>query len=73
MESKMSRKEQLILDIQNLLNSYDGIHKTDINPNLLEFMDEDTLVSIIDSLLSQKEALKDTDMQWLEKFKKYNN
>ena len=69
----MSKKEQLILDIQNLLNTYDGIHKTSINPELLTFMDENTLISIIDSLLTQKEAEKDTDTEWLEKFKKYND
>ena len=69
----MSRKEQLIKDIQNLLNTYDGIHKTDINPALLEFMDEDTLISIIDSLLEQKEAGKESDLEWLEQFKKQEN
>jgi hypothetical protein len=66
----MTRKQQLIIDIQNLLNSYSGIPQTFINPDLLEFMDEDTLVSIIDSLLTQKENLKESDMEWLEKFKK---
>ncbi|MDP2893668.1 MAG: hypothetical protein Q8N78_04800 [Sulfurimonas sp.] len=69
----MNRKEQLIADIQNLLNSYEGIHKTSINPNLLEFMDENTLISIIDSLLSQKEDAKESDLEWLEKFKKHNS
>ncbi len=69
----MSKKEQLIKDIQNLLNTYEGIHNTSINPNLLEFMDEDTLISIIDSLLTQKEDEKEPDSEWLEKFKKYNN
>jgi hypothetical protein len=68
----MSRKEQLINDIQNLLNTYEGIHKTSINPDILKFMDEDSLISIIDSLLSQKEDSKESDMEWLEKFKKYN-
>lgn len=66
----MSTKEQLIFDIQNLLNSYDGIQKTDINPDILEFMDNDTLINIIDSLLDQKEHAKESDLQWLEKFKK---
>jgi hypothetical protein len=66
----MDRKEQLILDIENLLNRYDGVKSTSINPNLLEFMDESTLISIIDSLLSQKEELNTTDIEWLEKFKK---
>ena len=65
----MSRKEQLIQDIQNLLNTYDGVGDTLINPNMLEFMDENTLVSIIDSLLNQKEDSKESDLQWLEKFK----
>lgn len=68
----MSRKDKLIQDIQNLLNSYEGVHETSINPNLLEFMDEDTLVSIIDSLLKQKEFSKESDLEWLEKFKKYD-
>ena len=66
----MSRKEKLIEDIQNLLNTYDGMSPTFINPDLLQFMDEDTLVSIIDSLLFQKEASKEADTEWLRKFKK---
>ncbi len=66
----MNRKNQLIKDIQNLLNTYDNVNTTSINPNLLEFMDENTLVSIIESLLTQKEEAKDSDIQWLEKFKK---
>jgi len=64
-----TRKEQLIEDIQNLLNNYEGIRPTFINPNLLEFMDEDTLIQIIDSLLNQKEENKEADIDWLEKFK----
>ncbi|WP_373035329.1 hypothetical protein [Sulfurimonas sp.] len=67
-----STKEQLIEDIQNLLNSYDDENTTSINPDLLEFMDEKTLISIIDSLLNQKEESKEADSQWLEKFKKYD-
>ncbi len=64
-----TRKEQLIEDIQNLLNNYEGIRPTFINPDLLEFMDEDTLIQIIDSLLNQKEDNKEADTEWLEKFK----
>ena len=67
-----TRKTQLINDIQQLLNTYDEVHKTSINPDLLEFMDEDTLLSIIDSLLSQKEDAKESDVEWLQKFKKDN-
>ena len=66
----MSRKKQLIEDIQNLLNTYDNVNTTSINPSLLEFMDEDTLINIIDSLLVQKEETKESDIKWLEKFKK---
>jgi hypothetical protein len=65
----MERKEQLIEDIQNLLNSYDGVRPTSINPDLLKFMDEDTLISIIASLLDQKEQNAQADEDWLEKFK----
>ncbi|WP_373070976.1 hypothetical protein [Sulfurimonas sp.] len=68
-----SRKEELILDIQNLLNNYDDINSTSINPALLEFMDEKTLISIIDTLLTQKEDAKELDIEWLEKFKKYKD
>jgi hypothetical protein len=65
----MERKEQLIKDIQDLLNSYEGISPTSINPALLEFMDEGTLVGIIGSLLDQKEQNSKVDSEWLEKFK----
>ena len=68
----MDKKEQLILDIQNLLNNYDDDNSTSINPDLLEFMDEKTLISIISTLLNQKEASKELDIEWLEKFKKYD-
>ena len=68
----MEKKEQLIQDIQNLLNSYNGIRPTSINPDLLTFMDEKTLISIIDSLLTQKEINSRDDIEWLEKFKKHS-
>ena len=69
----MSKKEQLIKDIQQLLNSYENIQPTTINPNLLEFMDEDTLISIIGSLLDQKETHVQADSEWLEQFKQDKN
>ena len=65
----MNRKENLIKDIEQLLNSYNGEETTSINPDLLKFMDEDTLLSIVDSLLVQKESSKEADVEWLEKFK----
>ena len=66
----MTTKEQLLHDIENLLNSYGGGTTTQINPAMLEFMDEATLKGIINSLLSQKEAVNETNKEWLEQFKK---
>lgn len=66
----MNKKQQLIIDIQKLLNTHGDIATTTINPNLLEFMDENTLLSIIGSLLDQKETHLKADDKWLEQFKK---
>ena len=66
-----STKQQLIDDIQNLLNRYEGLPPTTINPALLEFMDRDTLLSIITSLLKQQENTNKDNLEWLEQFKQY--
>ncbi|MDD5717403.1 MAG: hypothetical protein PHW64_06330 [Sulfuricurvum sp.] len=66
-----SRKEQLITDIENLLNRYEGIKPTHIDPSLLQFLDENTLISIIESLLRQQEKTNETNIEWLEQFKTY--
>jgi hypothetical protein len=66
-----STKEQLICDIENLLNRYEGIKPTHIDPALLRFMDDSTLLSIIDSLLRQQEKTNESNLEWLEQFKKY--
>ncbi len=66
-----SSKEQLINDIQNLLNRYEGLKPTYIDPKLLHFMDETTLRNIIDSLLRQQEKTNESNQDWLEQFKKY--
>ena len=68
-----SNKEILIHDIEQLLNSYDGISQTQINPELLSFMDETTLKSIISDLLDQKERVNDENREWLEQFKTHQN
>ena len=68
-----STKLELIHDIETLLNNYEGkIPPTSINPALLAFMDEDTLKSIIGSLLRQKEHVNEDAIEWLEQFKKYD-
>lgn len=64
-----STKQQLINDIQNLLNRYEGLSPTSINPALLEFMDQATLISIIDSLLKQQENTNEDNIEWLQQFK----
>lgn len=66
-----STKEQLISDIENLLNRYDGIKPTYINPDLLQFMDRQSLLHIIDSLLKQQEQTNERNIEWLEQFKQY--
>jgi len=66
----MSRNEELIKEIETLLNSYKNVSQTAINPALLSFMDEESLLGIIESLLIQKEeAISTVDTQWLEQFK----
>lgn len=66
-----STKEQLITDIENLLNRYDGIKQTHIDPALLQFMDRQTLLSIIGSILRQQEKTNESNLEWLEQFKQY--
>ena len=66
-----STKEQLITDIENLLNRYDGIKQTHIDPALLQFMDRQTLLSIISSILRQQEKTNESNLEWLEQFKQY--
>ncbi len=69
----MSTKQELINDIETLLNSYgDQVPTTQINPALLEFMDDTTLKNIIGSLLRQKESVNEDSKEWLEQFKKYD-
>lgn len=68
--ANVDKKSELIRDIQNLLNSYDGVSKTNLNPEMLSFMSENDLKGIIGSLLDQKEeAAANVDMEWLNKFK----
>ncbi len=64
-----STNKQLIDDIQNLLNRYDGLTSTSINPAFLEFMDRETLLEIITSLLKQQENINKDNVEWLQQFK----
>ncbi len=67
----MDEKQKLRVDIEKLLNSYDDQDRTSIDPAMLEFLDEQTLKSIISSLLKQKESCVESNSEWLEQFKKY--
>ncbi len=62
-------KAKLINDIQQLLNNYSDTTTTTINPDLLEFMDEATLKSIIHNILDQQEHVNEDNKEWLEQFK----
>lgn len=66
-----SSNEQLIADIENLLNRYEGVKPTHIDPALLRFLDRSTLLSIIDSILRQQEKTNESNLEWLEQFKQY--
>lgn len=66
-----STKEQLIADIENLLNRYDAVKPTHINTELLQFLDRQTLLSIIDSILRQQEKTNESNLEWLEQFKQH--
>lgn len=68
-----STKEQLIHDIQTLLNRYEGVKETYIDPSLMEFLDRKTLLGIIDSILRQQETTNESNREWLEQFKKYSS
>ena len=65
----MQEKEKLIKDIQNLLNTHDGIKDSTINVNMLEFMDEASLISIIGLLLDKKDSMLKDNIEWLNSFK----
>jgi len=64
-------KKELINDIEQLLNSYEGLKPTHINPDILKYMDQESLKSIIKSLLHEKEKVLQNNLEWLETFKKY--
>ncbi len=66
------KKQKLIQDIENLLNSYDGVPQSKINPELFQYMDENSLKDIITDLLTQKDSVVESNLEYLEQFKKYN-
>ncbi|CAA6812069.1 MAG: Unknown protein [uncultured Sulfurovum sp.] len=66
----MKTKEELLHEIEALL-SYKPEEKMTINPNYLEYLGSEDLESIKKSLLDKMGKLKQEDIEWLERFKKY--
>ena len=63
-------KEELLADIEKLI-SYDTADKQTINPALLAYLDEASLISIKKKMLERVGVLSDEDKEWLQQFKKY--
>jgi len=66
----MQTKEELLADIEKLL-SYKPEEKTTINPNYLEYLELEDLISIKKNLINKIGQLSEKDIEWLEQFKKY--
>ena len=60
-------KEELLSEITTLLNEYG--ETSNINPSVLEFLDETDLLEIKKSLMKSKKHHLD-DNEWLQQFKK---
>jgi hypothetical protein len=65
-------KYKLIKDIEKLLNSYEDLPPSTINPDLLQYLDESSLKDIISDLLTQKENTVTDNLEYLQQFKKYD-
>jgi hypothetical protein len=68
-DKKRETKEELLADIEKLMQYGPGDKET-INPNLLTYLDLDTLASIKASLLKKAGSLSDEDKLWLQQFRK---
>jgi hypothetical protein len=66
----MQTKEELLADIEKLL-TYKPQEKTTINPNYLEYLEIEDLISMKKSLMESVGKLSEKDIEWLEQFKKY--
>ena len=69
-EKNSQTKEELLADIEKLIR-YDKSDKQTINPALLEYLDELSLISIKKKLLERVGTLSEEDKEWLQQFKKY--
>ncbi|HEO97841.1 MAG: hypothetical protein JW682_02380 [Campylobacterales bacterium] len=62
-------KEMVLAQIEKLI-AY-GNHETTINPELLEYLSINDLISMRNNLLERTGTLSEEDKVWLEQFKKY--
>ena len=60
-------KEEMLSEITTLLNEYG--EGSNINPSVLEFLEENDLFEIKKSLIESKKHHLD-DLEWLQQFKK---
>ena len=65
----MQTKEELLKEIEALL-SYNPEETTTINPNYLEYLEIEDLVSIKKGLRERIGTLSKEDLEWLQQFKK---
>jgi len=65
----MQTKEELLKEIEALL-SYNPEETTTINPNYLEYLEIEDLVSIKKGLRERIGTLSQEDLEWLQQFKK---
>ena len=70
-EKESKTKRALLEEIERLIR-YDQSREQTINPSLLAYLDEASLLSIRETLLKRVGTLSDEDKEWLEQFKRYD-
>ena len=70
-EKESKNKEILLAEIEKLIR-YDNSDEQTINPALLAYLDEASLIAIKKKLLERVGTLSEEDKAWLQQFKKYD-
>ena len=65
----MNKKENILKEIEALM-AYKPEQTSTINPDYLEYFELEELESIRDGLLQKFGRLKETDIEWLQQFKR---
>ena len=61
--------KELLKEIEELLSKYDG--KMEIDPYILNYLNEEELQKIKQNLLKKQENVIKDNSEWLEQFKRY--